>query len=569
MQLLGTAPFESDVPVWGYYRIRAEKDGFVPVVNTLFALDSGPLELTLHTAGDTPPGMVWVPARASTAPAPAVELPGYWMDTYEVSNRQFKVFVDAGGYTKQEYWTQPFMKDGQELSWPEAMREFRDATGRPGPAGWQLGTYLAGDDTLPVSGLSWYEAAAYAEFARKSLPTVYEWFAAADVIGGSDIVPLSNFGSRGPAPVGSNRGIARFGSYDMAGNLSEWISNAQGDRRYVLGGSWNDPQYVFRFLNAKPPFARDPTTGFRLVQRVTAPPAQTFGPVKAGPSDAARGRPVDDKTYQVFLRLHTYDNTDLDAKVERVVEMPQWRRELVTFRAAYGAERVMAHLFLPNNAVPPYQVVAFFGHSGILTIKRIEDLQLPFEFVVRSGRALMIPAYSGSLERGPSPINLPPSQARERALKWSMDLGRSIDYLATRTDIDTTRLAFYGVSTGAAQGPRLIAVDPRFKTAVLASGGLRDGDPPEVDAYNFAPRVHIPVLMLNGRDDFIFPMMTHQVPLFEALGTPEPDKVFRSYDGGHANLLTRPDLIGEILDWFDKYLGAVRTRQPADASSQR
>jgi hypothetical protein len=337
----------------------------------------------------------------------------------------------------------------------------------------------------------------------------------------------------------------------------------------VLGGSWNDPQYVFGHLNANLPFARDPRTGFRLVQRVTAPPAQTFGLVKAGPSDAARGRPVDDKTYQVFLRLHTYDNTDLDAKVEHVVETPNWRRELVTFRAAYGTERVIAHLFLPNNAVPPYQVVAFFGHSGILAIKRIEDLQLPFEFVVRSGRALMVPAYSGTLERGPSPFNLPPSQARERALKWSMDLGRSIDYLATRTDIDTTRLAFYGVSTGAAQGPRLIAVDPRFKTAVLASGGLHEGEPPEVDSYNFAPRVHIPVLMLNGRDDFIFPMRTHQVPLFEALGTPEPDKVFRSYDGGHPNLLTRPELIGEILDWFDKYLGAVRTRQPADAASSQ
>jgi eukaryotic-like serine/threonine-protein kinase len=182
---------------------------------------------------------------------------------------------------------------------------------------------------------------------------------------------------------------------------------------------------------------------------------------------------------------------------------------------------------------------------------------------------LIIPAYSGSLERGPSPLNLPPSQARERALKWSMDLGRSVDYLATRPDIDITRLAFYGVSTGAAQGPRLIAVDPRFKTAVLASGGLHDDDPPEVDPYNFAPRVHVPVLMLNGRDDFIFPMRTHQVPLFEALGTPESDKVFRSYGGGHANLLTRPELIGEILNWFDKYLGAARSRQPADAASSR
>ena len=116
------------------------------------------------------------------------------------------------------------------------------------------------------------------------------------------------------------------------------------------------------------------------------------------------------------------------------------------------------------------------------------------------------------------------------------------------------------LSLGAAEGARLVAVDPRFKTAVLASGGLRDRDLPEVDAWNFAPRVRIPVLMLNGRDDFIFPMETHQKPLFEALGTQKPDKVFRQYSGGHANLLTRPDLIGEILDWLDKYLGPVALR---------
>ena len=67
------------------------------------------------------------------------------------------------------------------FSWQEAMEEFRDATRRPGPAGWQLGTYPEAADDLPVGGVSWYEAAAYAEFAGKSLPTVYEWFAAAGV----------------------------------------------------------------------------------------------------------------------------------------------------------------------------------------------------------------------------------------------------------------------------------------------------------------------------------------------------------------------------------------------------
>ena len=120
--------------------------------------------------------------------------------------------------------------------------------------------------------------------------------------------------------------------------------------------------------------------------------------MKLGSSAAGHSQPVDDRTFQLFLRLHAYDKTPLDSKVERSVELPNWRRETVTFRAAYGAERVIAHLFLPSHATPPYQVVAFFGHSGILGTRRIEDLQLPYEFVIRSGRALVIPAYSGSLE---------------------------------------------------------------------------------------------------------------------------------------------------------------------------
>jgi dienelactone hydrolase len=139
-----------------------------------------------------------------------------------------------------------------------------------------------------------------------------------------------------------------------------------------------------------------------------------------------------------------------------------------------------------------------------------------------------------------------------------MDLGRTVDYMATRPDLDTRKLGFYGVSIGAAEGPRLVTVDGRFKTLVMTSGALYPNPPPETDAWNFAPRVRIPVLMLNGRNDFIVPFEPNQRLLFEALGT--KDKVFKRYDGGHANLLTRPDLIGEILTWLDKYLGPVDVR---------
>jgi pimeloyl-ACP methyl ester carboxylesterase len=95
---------------------------------------------------------------------------------------------------------------------------------------------------------------------------------------------------------------------------------------------------------------------------------------------------------------------------------------------------------------------------------------------------------------------------------------------------------------------------------VFTSGGIKGYQPPEIDAWNYAPRIHIPVLMVNRRDDFTFPVETSQNVLFQALGTKEPDKKHILHDGGHRNIVTRPDLIGEILNWFDQYLGPVQPR---------
>ena len=86
---------------------------------------------------------------------------------------------------------------------------------------------------------------------------------------------------------------------------------------------------------------------------------------------------------------------------------PYWRSEKVTFAAAYGSERVIAHLYLPKNAAPPYQVVTFFPGANALTVRTPEELGAGsgnVEFIVRSGRALILPAYKGTLERGPSDI---------------------------------------------------------------------------------------------------------------------------------------------------------------------
>jgi eukaryotic-like serine/threonine-protein kinase len=146
---------------------------------------------------------------------------------------------------------------------------------------------------------------------------------------------------------------------------------------------------------------------------------------------------------------------------------------------------------------------------------------------------------------------------RDRLLQWSKDVQRSIDYLETRPEIDTKKLAFYGISYSAGVSPTLLAPEPRFKAAVLVSGGAWPPTAAEVDPWNYAPRVKVPVLMLNGRDDFVFPVDRAQIPLLRALGTPDKDKRHVLFDGGHVNLQTRMDLIGEILRWLDRYLGPV------------
>ena len=80
---------------------------------------------------------------------PAVALPDYWIDRHEVTNRAFKRFVDDGGYRRAELWREPFLKDGRPLTFDEAMAQFRDATGRPGPATWELGSYVRRTGRLP------------------------------------------------------------------------------------------------------------------------------------------------------------------------------------------------------------------------------------------------------------------------------------------------------------------------------------------------------------------------------------------------------------------------------------
>jgi serine/threonine protein kinase len=273
---LGISPLEEARIPLASFRWRIVKDGYETREVMFFDFDSPTYSLVPE--GDAPPGMIPVPGGSHAYRAtPTVDLPDYWLDRYEVTNRDFQRFVDEGGYERPEFWKQPFVKAGRRMTFEEAMAGFQDTTGRSGPSTWELGRYPEGQGDLPVGGVSWYEAAAYAEYAERSLPSFHHWYRAAgarEIF--SDILGLSNFGGAGPAPIGSHEGLSPWGHYDMAGNVREWVWNAAGARRYTLGGAWNDPTYLFTGPDALDPFDRSATLGFRCALYPTPPPEDAF-----------------------------------------------------------------------------------------------------------------------------------------------------------------------------------------------------------------------------------------------------------------------------------------------------
>jgi formylglycine-generating enzyme required for sulfatase activity/dienelactone hydrolase len=566
---LGTTPVSAARFPFRISRIRLEKPGY----RTLDALiwpsfaTRAPFVLQPDTVAEP---MMRVAGGETDVNLPGLDhlkplqLGDYLIGRHEVTNRAFKRFVDAGGYRRRELWKHPFLARGRELSWTDAMARFTDRTGRPGPAGWEAGGYPEGQADHPVTGVSWYEAAAYAAFADAELPTIYHWSRAAFTWGGAGIVPLSNFDGRGLAPVGQYRGVGPFGTSDMAGNAREWCLNQAGSERYILGGGWNDQTYAFNDAYAQDPFDRGPTNGFRVVKYLSDENLATARrPIARLFRDFAKERPVSDQVFAAYRRMYDYDQTRLNAVVDTAREQTDdWIRERVTFDAAYNGERMAAYLFLPKRGRPPYQAVVFFpGSNAIHDRSSSKDISVRvFDFIIKSGRAVVHPIYQSTYEREDS---LKSDYAdstyfyRDHVIMWAKDLRRTIDYLETRPDMDSARVAYYGVSWGGYLGGVLPAVEPRLKAVILVVAGLEfQQGLPEVEPINFLPRITMPVLMLNGEYDHYFPVETSQRPMFRLLGTPPDRKRQVISEGGH--FVSRPELVRETLDWLDRYLGPVK-----------
>lgn len=565
---LGTTPLNNIRIPAGYFRWRVSKQGVGEYVAAPFTLPKMNFDLSAELAA--PSRMSWVSGGpwesfiGFVGEVGPYQIPAFYIDRYEVTNREYQAFVDAGGYQNHKYWTKKFVRDGREIGWDEAMALLRDSTGRPGPSTWEGGHYPEGQGDYPVPGVSWYEAAAYAAFVGKSLPAFAQWYVTASPDLGDYIVQDSNISLSKLAPVGTFEGLGSYGTYDMAGNVREWVLNDTGEgRKFILGGAWRSQTYLYGDPEALPPFDRSPENGFRCVQNTAPLPPGVAGAVKAFVRDFSKFKPAPDDVFRAYLTLYAYDKTPLHAKVEGTVEETEdWTEKKITYDTPYNNERMEAYLFLPKHVRPPYQVVVFSPSARVLDLhdsRNLGDIKF-FDYIVQSGRAVLYPVFYGTYERQGKTVYVGAAQKLTYLANRSKDLGRSLDYLDTRPDIDKNKIAYLGVSMGSAEGViyATIAQD-RLRTVIFLDGGyFLDQPPAGGDQADFAPRLKVPVLMVNGREDYVFSLDKSQDPLFRMLGTPEAEKEHVVLETSHDVTGQRAQLVKIVLAWLDKYLGRVQ-----------
>jgi formylglycine-generating enzyme required for sulfatase activity/pimeloyl-ACP methyl ester carboxylesterase len=559
-----------------YLRLEIRKSGHqtIELAAPMFYSGVRPIveHLKLDPVGSLPDNMVRIPKSTTDMEIVGLEkygpqdVPEFLVDRFEVTNKQFKTFVDAGGYQNEAYWTVPIIDGNRAVPLKVALARFTDRTGRPGPATWEAGSYPDGLEDHPVTGVSWYEAAAFAAFVHKQLPTVFHWAAVADTARSEFLLPHSNFSGKSTSAVGSLGGVSTFGVYDLAGNAREWVDNVSGDsdQHFILGGGWTDPSYAFNDAFTQSALDRSESNGFRCIQELPGQPAPPAlrRPTARDFRDYAKEQPVGDAAFAGFARQFVYDRTPLGATIESTAETDSWRTEVVSIDAGHNGERLVLHVYLPKNASAPLQPVVFFpGSNGIHESKYDPALvRSRLQFLITSGRAVIYPIYKGTYERQDdlsSDLQDETVRYKDHVIMWGKEYSRTIDYLETRKDMQADKVAFLGISWGGFMGGIIPAVEKRIKVVILNVGGMEmERARAEVDQLNYLPRVRQPTLMLNGAYDMFFPVETAQKPMFRLLGSAPEQKRMKVYQSGH--LVPQTEFIKETLAWLDTYLGPVR-----------
>jgi formylglycine-generating enzyme required for sulfatase activity/dienelactone hydrolase len=585
--VLGTTPFTIPRIARADYVFTFEKSGYATasgsvslspryVLGEAFITEMPPLRVKLVESSKVPAGMVLVPGgeyRLASSYRPSerrVALSDFFIDRVEVSNRDFEQFIRDGGYRRRELWKHPFVDQGKAIPFEEGIARFHDSTGLPGPRGWSGGAPPPGRENHPVTGVTWFEAAAFAEWKGRSLPTIYQWEKTSRYAGegqalnsypwgvlseGTDVNERANFLGEDTMPVDSMPfGVAPSGALNMAGNVSEWCRNEDPPGYAARGGSFKDNAYAFGQTAAFPGFYAAPTLGFRCV----AGGAGDEGDFALNPKGFVPDfKPVDDRTFEEYRRRYEYANTPLDARVIERADAADWTRETIEYTA--GSQRVKAYLYLPKSFKRPLQAIHFAPAGDVTEGFRTltHSIEMNLGPLIRGGRAVFavqLEGYIGRpLPRGWTPPDVQTDEYVDTFVRRVTETRRGLDYLVSRPDIDRTRIALLGVSAGGGAGIFVSALDARYRAVIFMGTGISQRQARYAAAanrVNFVPQIKAPVFMLQGKYDEDTSWKSEAEPLYRLLRAP---KVMEVFEGSH---IPRPEVsIPMYTKWLDQTLG--------------
>ena len=492
-------------------------------------------------------------------------IPAFGVSKTEVSNSQFKEFIDDDGYNNPEYWDFPIIIDGKEYLFEETINLFTDKFGKFGPKNWTYGDYPEGEENYPVRGISWFEARAYAKYKGLDLPNIFQWLDAANLSGFTMQLPdLSNCNFNSGKPRETNSSPENLNQLpNIAGNVREWTINSHGkDRKAILGGSYDTNEYTFNSFYSLSPFNRSNQNGLRLVKNLLRKNSKNDDyVVEHIERNFSLEKDVSNEVFDVYKSQFDYPNYPLDVILTNI-ESPNDNYQIEKFEmpTPYKSDEKLYGYIISSKKIKSKTkpIIEFPSAGAIFSDKlKINDYVIKEKkYLLDEGYSIVIPVYYNTWDREKIINDWWPNETEEyknTIIKIGKDFKRVIDLLETKEGLDFEKLSYMGYSWGSVTSNILLAIEDRVSSATIFVGGLMlQKSRKEIESHLYVRRIKVPILHIVGKLDGIFEYEDSFLPWNQLIGTPEKDKTIIILDKvGHG--LPKDVMIENHLKFLKKY----------------
>ena len=485
----------------------------------------------------------------------------------EVSNSEYQKFIDDGGYDNPKYWDFPFKIGDKIYDFNSTIKQFTDRYGKSGPANWSYGKYPSGLDNHPVTGISWFEARAFANYSKLSLPNLYQWLYSSGVssfVVNTDVVNNSNFNSTQTREISNENGSFNYLN-NIAGNVKEWVSNSNGlnnEKFSLLGGSYLEYSYTFNNYYSISPLDRSIGNGMRLAKTLSNELSHLDEKIiPEYKRDVTKITDISDEVFGVYRSQFEYKDIPLNSKTINIENFDDgYNAQKFEIKTTYQSdENLFGYIVYSNKIKDKYDPIIVYPSAGAIVSDNDylmpKELLSGYKYLIDEGYAIIHPIYHNTYSRNKTYNTFTPDESenyKNTIIKIGQDYKRSLDYIESRNDFNFENLSYYGYSWGSTTSNYLLAIDNRIKSAFICAGGLMaQKSKKEIEAHYYIRRIKTPIFHIVGKLDGIFGPETYK-PWKKLIGTPKKDLRTIEYDEyGHG--IPKDTIIKYHSNWIKKY----------------